>query len=52
VDEATRYPESPTDDTLMALWFIEFNLRNIQKKDPSLMPRYTNVPTWVRPEAM
>jgi hypothetical protein len=49
VDEATRYPESPTDDTLMALWFIEYNLRNIQAKDPSSMPRYS-VPSWVRPE--
>jgi hypothetical protein len=51
VDEATRYPESPTDDTLMAIWFIEYNLRNIQAKDPSLMPRY-QVPSWVRPEAV
>jgi hypothetical protein len=49
VDEATRYPESPTDDTLMALWFIEYNLRKIQSKDPSAQPR-RDVPTWVRPE--
>lgn len=39
VDEATKYPDSSTDDTLMALWFFEHNLRQMTAPDPRGQPK-------------
>lgn len=39
IDEATRYPDSSTDDTLMALWFMEHNMRAMVAPDPGSQPR-------------
>lgn len=50
VDEATRYPDSGTDDTLMALWFMEHNLRQMTTIDPDRQPR-TWVPGFVKEAA-
>ncbi len=49
VDEATRYATDGsykgTDDCLMAMWFLEFNLPNIAKPEHELpqLPR----PSWM-----
>lgn len=47
VSEATRYPDTATDDTLMALWFMEHNLRQMTGIDPKLQPK-TWVPDFVK----
>jgi len=39
VDEATRYPDCTTDDTLMMTWFMEHNLRQMSAIDPALQPK-------------
>jgi hypothetical protein len=49
VDEVTRYPQSTTDDCLMAQWFLEHQLANgqlmrITEHEPIVMRR----PTWMR----
>ena len=47
VSEATRYPDTATDDTLMALWFMEHNLRQMTGIDPKFQPK-TWVPEFVK----
>lgn len=49
VDEVTRYPQTSTDDCLMAQWFGEFHLgqgalSRITEHEPTVMRR----PTWMR----
>lgn len=39
VNEATRYPSSTTDDTLMALWFFEFNRRRFETTPLERQPK-------------
>lgn len=46
VDEVTRYPQSTTDDCLMAQWFLEFNLDKLIPRR-SQPPRQRR-PTWLR----
>ncbi len=52
VDEVTRYPQTSTDDCLMAQWFGEFAISNgallrITEHEPTLLRR----PTWMRRKA-
>jgi hypothetical protein len=50
VDEATRYPDVSTDDTLMALWFFEFNKRRFEVPDPGSQPK-KQTPDFIRDAA-
>lgn len=52
VDEVTRWPQSSTDDCLMAQWFLEYQLANgalvrAHDREPVVLPR----PSWMRRKA-
>lgn len=50
VDEATRYPDCQTDDTLMMTWFMEHNLHLMTGRPPEEHARRSDVPGWMRDE--
>ena len=39
IDEATRYPDTTTDDCLMAQWFLEYHIPSIAVNRPAQRPR-------------
>lgn len=46
--ELTRYPQSSTDDCIMANWFLEYNLQHIVRKSDSGHPSlYNDMPSWL-----
>jgi hypothetical protein len=45
--ELTTWPSGRTDDTVMAQWFFEWNLPNMQAA-VAAVPRRTGIPSWVR----
>jgi hypothetical protein len=49
VREATTYPDGPTDDLLMAQWFLEYSIPRICK--PEVPRRPAKRPSWMRRNA-
>ncbi len=50
IREVTRWPDSSTDDEVMAQWFFEHNLQHLvssQSEHPSL---YNDIPSWMKTE--
>lgn len=47
VDEVTRYPGGSTDDQVLAHWFLEWNLPQLDTPDRSNMPKVRR-PGWMR----
>lgn len=50
VAELTRYPDSTTDDCIMAHWFMEYQLQYIVKQNRDLPSLYNDIPSWVTKE--
>lgn len=48
VDEVTRWPNAPTDDCVMAQWFLEWNMQRFRPTAKQLRPQHR--PTWMTPE--
>lgn len=46
VDEVTRWPNAPTDDCVMAYWFLEWNLQRLAV--PALVKPQLKRPSWLR----
>lgn len=51
IDEVTVWPNGTTDDTVMAQWFLEWNLPNLEAATAPL-PKNATVPEWVKKEAV
>lgn len=47
--ELTRYPQSSTDDCIMAHWFLEYNLQFLVRETVGLPSLYNDMPSWVKP---
>lgn len=45
--ELTRYPQSSTDDCVMANWFLEYNLQFLVKSVEAPKSLYNDMPGWV-----
>ena len=50
IDEVTRYPDSSTDDCLMAQWFLEYHIPSIAVVRPERHPRLPR-PSFMRQPA-
>lgn len=50
IDEVTKWPDSQTDDCVMAQWFLEYHLPRITVPDRSKMPRLWR-PSWMKDSA-
>lgn len=48
VMELTRYPDSTTDDCVMANWFMEFNLQHLVAAETPVISIYNDIPSWVK----
>lgn len=48
VDEVTRWPDSRTDDAVMALWFFEYHLSRLNLGNVSIGSIYGDMPRWLR----
>lgn len=49
--ELTRYPDSVTDDCVMANWFYDLNLPHLVRLQRSLPCTYKDLPSWLRERA-
>jgi len=47
IRELTRYPDSSTDDCVMANWFMEFQLQHLVRAAHPPRPIYNDMPTWL-----
>lgn len=47
ITELTRYPESSTDDCVMANWFLEFQLQFLVALSRPIGPVYNDLPSWL-----
>jgi len=45
--ELTRYPQSSTDDCIMADWFFEYNLQFMVPKQKPKTSLYNDMPSWL-----
>jgi hypothetical protein len=50
VTELTRYPDSSTDDNVMADWFFEFRLPHILPTGEDIGSLYNDIPGWMNTE--
>lgn len=50
VTELTRYPDSSTDDNVMADWFFEFRLPHILPQASDIGSVYNDIPEWMNTE--
>lgn len=48
VNEVTRYPDTPTDDCVMAHWFTEYHLPRLMLSNVSIGSIYGDMPRWLR----
>jgi len=49
--ELTRYPQSSTDDCIMAHWFLEYNLQFLVRAGVSLPSVYKDMPGWMNQDS-
>jgi hypothetical protein len=47
--ELTRYPQSSTDDCVMANWFLEYNLQFMVNTRTGPVSLYNDMPSWLSP---
>jgi len=47
--ELTRYPQSSTDDCIMANWFLEYNLQFLVNSQTPPKSLYNDMPSWMSP---
>lgn len=45
--ELTRYPNSSTDDCIMANWFLEYNLQFMVARKKTIETLYDDMPSWM-----
>lgn len=48
VNELTRYPDSSTDDCVMAHWFFEFQLQHVHDTEVPMPALYKDMPSWAK----
>jgi hypothetical protein len=48
--ELTRYPQSSTDDCIMADWFLEYNLQFMVTRPKPKTSLYNDMPSWLTNE--
>jgi hypothetical protein len=48
VNEVTRYPDTPTDDCVMAQWFLEYHLNRLRNAGAKIGSIYGDMPSWVK----
>lgn len=46
--ELTRYPDSSTDDCIMADWFLEYNLQFLVRSTTGHPSLYSDIPSWAQ----
>lgn len=48
VTELTRYPDSTTDDCVMANWFMEYQLQFLVAQAKPILSIYNDIPSWAK----
>lgn len=51
INEVTRWPNSSTDDEVMAQWFLEHNLQHLVRDTTEHPSLYNDIPSWMNREA-